>query len=203
MLFPYAREHLPEFIRNHQAETEVAELLVAARSEAGKVLNIEQLIAQFIEWLDADLKITPLKALQGLIWEAGYQQGAFDGHVYEDAARQLQAFKDKGLALYIYSSGSVYAQKMLFGHTKYGDLCPLFSGYFDTNIGGKKEVLSYQRIAEQINLQPMEILFLSDIKEELDAALQAGFQTYWLVREQCVDSQADHRQITDFDAIQL
>lgn len=203
VLFPYARAHLPAFVRQHQDESEVASLLEDARREAGADLDGEQLITQFIDWIDRDQKITPLKSLQGLIWEAGYRQGDFKGHIYADAARQLQTWKAAGYALYVYSSGSVYAQKLLFGHTEYGDLTPLFSGYFDTHIGGKREVESYQRIAEQIQFQPGEILFLSDIKEELDAAHQAGLNTYWLIREQAVDSRTTHRQAVDFDGITL
>jgi enolase-phosphatase E1 len=203
VLFPYARQHVPDFIRLHKNDEQVAGLLADARREAGVELNDEQLIAQFIDWIDRDQKITPLKSLQGLIWQAGYLQGDFDGHIYEDAARRLQYFKEQGYALYVYSSGSVQAQKLLFGNTVYGDLTLLFSGYFDTHIGGKKSVESYQRIAEQINLPAAEILFLSDIKEELDAARLAGFETYWLVREQHISSQAEHRQIGDFDGIQL
>ncbi len=203
VLFPYARAHLPAFVRQHQDESEVASLLEDARREAGADLDGEQLITQFIDWIDRDQKITPLKSLQGLIWEAGYRQGDFKGHIYADAARQLQTWKAAGYALYVYSSGSVYAQKLLFGHTEYGDLTPLFSGYFDTHIGGKREVESYQPIAEQIQFQPGEILFLSDIKEELDAAHQAGLNTYWLIREQAVDSRTTHRQAVDFDGITL
>jgi enolase-phosphatase E1 len=203
VLFPYARQHLPEFVRQRLQDEQVAALLAEARSLAGKELDDEQLIAQFLDWIDQDQKITPLKSLQGLIWQAGYLQGGFDGHIYEDAARRLKEFKSHGYALYVYSSGSVHAQKLLFGHSAYGDLTPLFSGYFDTHIGGKKEMASYQRIAEQINLPAADILFLSDIKEELDAARQAGFETYWLVRDRGLDSQAEHRQISDFDGIQL
>ena len=117
--------------------------------------------------------------------------------------RGLKELKNRGYDLYVYSSGSVQAQKLLFSHSHYGDLTPLFSGYFDTHIGGKKEASSYRHIAEHIHMQPEEILFLSDIKEELDAARQAGFATYWLVRGQGADSRAEHRQIADFDAIQL
>lgn len=203
VLFPYARSHLPDYIRKHQEEAEVAGLLDAARSLVGGEADTEALIAHFIHWLDTDQKITPLKSLQGIIWHYGYLQGDFHGHIYEDAARQLKAFKQQGYCLYVYSSGSVFAQKLLFGNSDYGDLTGLFSGYFDTHIGGKKEAVSYRHIAEHIKLQADEILFLSDIKEELDAARQAGFATYWLVREQAVDPQADHRQISDFDGIQF
>lgn len=203
ILFPYARSHLPEFVRKNQEDPDVAVLLEDARREAGADMDIEQLITQFISWIDLDRKITPLKSIQGLIWKAGYQQGDFKGHIYEDAARGLKAFKERGLALYVYSSGSVYAQKLLFTHSEYGDLTPLFSGYFDTHIGTKTQISSYLHIAEHINFQAADILFLSDIKAELDAARQAGFKTYWLVRGQAIDSTAEHRQISDFDAIKL
>lgn len=203
VLFPYARTHLPDYVRQHAQDPEVARLMADARREAGAELSDEALIAQLLDWIDRDQKITPLKSLQGLIWEAGYQKGDFDGHIYEDAARQLKAWKQQGYALYVYSSGSVHAQKLLFGHTAYGDMTPLFSGYFDTHIGGKKEASSYQAIAQQITMPAEQILFLSDIKEELDAAKTAGFNTCWLIREQALDPRAEHRQVSSFDAIVL
>lgn len=203
VLFPYARAHLPDFVRTHQQQAEVASLLDDVRNLAGNNLDHEQLITQFIDWIDRDQKITPLKSLQGLIWEAGYQHGDFNGHVYADAARQLKTWNDQGYALYVYSSGSVQAQKLLFRYSDFGDLTPLFSGYFDTHIGGKKEADSYRRIAEQIKFQPNEILFLSDILDELDAARTAGFQTCWLIREPVGVPQSAHPQAIDFDAIQL
>lgn len=203
VLFPYAREHLPAFVAQHAADAEVSALLDDARNIAGAVLDIEGLIAQFIAWIDQDQKVTPLKSLQGLIWLEGYRQGAFTGHIYADAVEYLQRWHAQGLKLYVYSSGSVQAQKLLFGHSDAGDLTPLFSGYFDTHIGGKREAESYRRIAAQTAFQPDEILFLSDIREELDAAAQTGMQTYWLVREQELDANPVHRQAGDFSAIQL
>ena len=201
VLFPYAREHLPAFVRRHADDAEVQALLADAQTVVGAELDVEALIAQFIAWIDADRKITPLKSLQGLIWLDGYRQGAFSGHIYADAVEQLRNWHRQGLKLYVYSSGSVQAQKLLFGHSDAGDLTPLFSGYFDTHIGGKRESESYQRIAEDIGFRPGEILFLSDIREELDAAEQAGLQTCWLVREQIPAPAAAHRQVSDFSAI--
>ncbi|OAI11386.1 2,3-diketo-5-methylthio-1-phosphopentane phosphatase [Methylomonas lenta] len=203
VLFPYARQHLPDFVRQHAESATVKPLLDTARTIAGLELDLEQLISQFLQWIDQDQKITPLKSLQGLIWQDGYQQGAFKGHIYEDAAKQLKAWKQQGYALYVYSSGSVHAQKLLFSHTEYGDLTPLFSGYFDTHIGAKQETAAYQAIARQIQLPADEILFLSDIKAELDAARDAGLNTYWLVREQKIVTDAEHRQVNDFNAITL
>ena len=201
VLFPYARANLANFVRHHKGEAQVKTLLEETCKEAGTDMGIEHLIDQLIEWLNEDKKVTPLKSLQGLIWEAGYQNGAFKGHVYRDAAVSLKAWKAKGLALYIYSSGSVHAQKLLFANTEYGDLTPLFSGYFDTRIGGKKERGSYCKIAEQLGIAANQIVFLSDIKEELDAAKAAGFETLWLTRDSTPDPQAEHRQVSSFDLV--
>lgn len=203
VLFPYARTHLPAFVRTRQTQADIKQCLDDVRQIAGAELDLEASIEQLVQWIDNDQKITPLKSLQGLIWLEGYQQGAFKGHIYTDAVHSLKKWHSQGFRLYVYSSGSVQAQKLLFGHSDFGDLTPLFSGYFDTHIGGKREAGSYQRIAEQLRLHPEEILFLSDIKEELDAAKQAGFSTYWLVRDHPADVHATHRQATDFGAIQL
>ncbi|MBP1762432.1 MAG: Enolase-phosphatase [Firmicutes bacterium] len=203
VLFPYARANLADFVHHHKDEPQVKTLLEESCMEIGAELETGQLIAQLIQWIDEDKKVTPLKSLQGLIWEAGYQKGDFKGHVYPDAAAYLKVWKAKGLDLYIYSSGSVYAQKLLFAHTEYGDLTPLFSGYFDTHTGGKKEQESYCKIAEQLGLPADQILFLSDIKEELDAAKAAGFKTLWLTRDSAPDAQAEHRQISSFDQISI
>jgi enolase-phosphatase E1 len=203
VLFPYARANLAGYVRQHTDDPQVKQLLDDVCKEAGLELSIEQIIDQLIQWIDEDKKATPLKSLQGLIWEAGYRQGDFKGHLYADAATKLKAWKAAGLDLYVYSSGSVYAQKLLFGHTEYGDLTPLFSGYFDTHIGGKKEQQSYDNIAGQLAIPANQLLFLSDIKEELDAAKAAGFQTIWLVRDSAPDPQAEHRQVSSFDQIDI
>jgi enolase-phosphatase E1 len=203
VLFPYAREKLADFVRTNAGNPQVQRILDDARRETGAALSNEALIVQMIAWIDADRKITPLKALQGLIWEDGYDQGAFIGHVYADAAQCLKKWQEHGIALYVYSSGSVQAQRLLFGHTAYGDLTPLFNGFFDTLIGGKKESASYRRIAEEIGLSPKTILFLSDIEEELDAAKAVGFDTCWLVRGQQPEAHAGHRQAADFKAVEI
>ena len=122
VLFPYARAKLPAFVEAHQQDAQLQSLLDDAAKIMGGEPDLQTLITQFVNWIDEDKKITPLKSLQGLIWEAGYQQGDFKGHVYADAVEALQAWKAQGLALYVYSSGSVQAQKLLFAHTEYGDL---------------------------------------------------------------------------------
>ena len=207
VLFPYARAKLPEFVRQHQQEPNVKQLLDDTCHEAGISCTCDTdpnaAIAQLIEWIDQDKKITPLKALQGLIWQAGYEQGELKGHLYPDAICNLKSWKNNGILLFVYSSGSVLAQKLLFGHTEVGDLTPLFSGFFDTNVGGKKEVDSYHKIADEIGLSPAYILFLSDIKDELDAAKAAGYQSVWLVRDQELKKDTEHVQVSNFDEIEL
>lgn len=198
VLFPYARQHLPAFVHAHAGDPAVAALLAEARTVAGHDLDQEVLIGQLCEWIDQDRKMTPLKALQGLIWADGYQTGAFTGHVYADAVAGLRAWQAQGIALYVYSSGSIQAQQRLFAHSDQGDLTPLFSGYFDTTIGHKREVASYQAIAATIGLAPEDILFLSDSVEELDAARAAGLQTTQLVREGLPDPLATHPQAREF-----
>jgi enolase-phosphatase E1 len=202
VLFPYARARLAAFVRDHGTEPAVRALLKDAAAIAGEGdLSDDQLVALLTRWIDEDRKVTPLKALQGLIWEEGYARGDFQGHVYEDAVRNLRRWQAQGMKLYVFSSGSVHAQKLLFGHTEYGDLTPLFSGYFDTTIGSKREAQAYRHIAQALGAAPHQILFLSDIREELDAARGAGMQTAWLVREGALDAKAAHRQARDFDAI--
>ena len=203
VLFPYARANLADYVRCNIAQEQVKKIVVATGQEINAELDTEQSIIQLIQWIDEDKKVTPLKSLQGLIWEAGYQQGDFKGHIYFDAVENLRKWKAKGLDLYVYSSGSVQAQKLLFAHTDYGDLTPLFSGYFDTHIGGKKEPQSYRNIANSIGIDAEQLLFLSDIKEELDAAKAAGYQTAWLVREGGIEAKADHLQVSSFDQISL
>lgn len=203
VLFPYARERLGDFVQEHGQEPGVREILQQVGQAAGKTLTDEEGVIQLRQWIDEDRKITPLKALQGLIWEAGYRNGDYQGHIYDDAVAKLQQWHQQGLKLYVYSSGSVYAQKLLFGHTGYGDLTPLFSGYFDTQVGAKQESTAYRKIAETINLPADEILFLSDIETELDAAREAGMKTCWLVREGTPDERARHHPVVSFDQIEF
>ena len=203
VLFPYARSHIGEFIHQYSGEQAVASLIEDVRKEASEPLSLDGVIQTLEQWIDTDKKITPLKTLQGLLWETGYQQGDFKGHIYLDAKQQLEQWHQQGIKLYVYSSGSVYAQKLLFGYTEYGDLNYLFNGYFDTRIGAKIEPESYRHIADTIKLPAREILFLSDVKPELDAAKAAEMQTIWLVRDGDIDAQASHSQVKDFSAITI
>lgn len=202
VLFPYAREHLPAFVRSQQHQPEVVQELAAVRQQLQVAdADIEQCIRALLSWLDTDQKITPLKSLQGMIWRAGYQQGHFTGHLYPDVIAQLQAWHTKGIKLYIYSSGSVAAQQLLFKYSDAGDLTPLLSGYFDTRIGAKRELASYAAILQQLQLPPNQVLFLSDVVAELDPARQLGIATVQLIREQ--QTAADHPIAHDFYQIEV
>lgn len=184
VLFPYAARHLPDFVREHAGETEVAAQLAAVRAESGEAdADVERVIAILLQWIAEDRKATPLKALQGMVWAQGYRDGQLKGHVYPDAVQALREWKARGLDLYVYSSGSIQAQKLIFGCSEAGDLGSLFSGYFDTTSGPKRESASYARIAGAIGLPAAEILFLSDVVQELDAARDAGMRTLGLARE--------------------
>jgi enolase-phosphatase E1 len=202
-LFPYARRKLAEFVRSRRNDPGIVRILEETSHQAGEPLDEESAIALLLHWSDEDRKYTPLKALQGLIWEAGYQEGALRGHIYEDAARKLRVWHAAGIRLYVYSSGSVHAQKLLFGHSDHGDLTPLFSGYFDTRTGAKQEEESYRRIATEIDLPAENILFLSDILGELDAARAAGLKTRWLTRDGEPALQTGHPIALSFDQVVL
>jgi len=204
VLFPYAREHLGSYIREHSDEQAVIEQLQAAALAAGtRDTGLEAIIAILCRWIDEDQKLTPLKALQGMVWEQGYRNGDFHGHVYADVEPVLRRWHEQGLVLAVYSSGSVQAQKRLFGHTEAGNLTPLFSAYFDTRVGPKGEAGSYQRITESLAINAHEILFLSDIDTELEAAQSAGLQTWQLVRDGDINADVPYRQARNFEEIVL
>lgn len=175
-LFPYARARLESAIARPEAAAIVAEI---ARMAPGRPV-----LDTLRHWMDEDAKVTPLKALQGQIWGAGYADGTIQGALYPDVAPALRRWAKAGLRLHVYSSGSVAAQRLLFAHSVAGDITGLFAGFFDTNIGPKREMQSYDRLCIGINVPPAEVLFLSDIEDELDAAASAGLRTCQLVRVQ-------------------
>ncbi|OJT50568.1 acireductone synthase [Pseudomonas moraviensis] len=184
VLFPYAAKHLPEFVRQNASRADVAEQLDAVRRDSNEPqADVERVVEILLSWIAEDRKATPLKALQGMVWAQGYQAGQLKGHVYPDAVEVLQRWHAAGYQLFVYSSGSIQAQKLIFGCSEAGDLTPLFSGYFDTTSGPKREAQSYRHIQQAIGVDAGEILFLSDIVEELDAAQSAGLKTCGLARE--------------------
>ena len=204
VLFPYAYQKLPDFVRLHAEEPEVAacirETQQTIKEEKQLDANLKQVIEMLLEWISTDRKHPALKKLQGMIWREGYETGAFTGHVYPDVLPQLENWRMHGIRIGIYSSGSVEAQRLLFSYTEYGDLNHLFNHNFDTAIGHKREVDSYKNIANKLNLRPEQILFLSDVEAELDAAQEAGMQTIQLVREGTKAGE-HHKTVSDFTEI--
>jgi enolase-phosphatase E1 len=208
VLFPYAEKHIPDYVRNHQHDAAIIVILKDIADQTGIDANdIEAAIAQLLQWIRDDKKITPLKNLQGIVWEAGYRNGDYQAHAYPDAVTKLKEWKNTGLNLYVYSSGSIYAQKLFFGFSEAGDLNYLFKDNFDTTIGGKKDPNSYIKIAQTIGTTAEQILFLSDIREELDAAHAASMKTCWLLRPEDTNAipEADcpHQLARDFSTINL
>ena len=199
VLFPYARERLPAFLNAQQYIEPVKTILDNLREEIAQPdATTADLLDTLLQFIDEDRKSTPLKALQGIIWRDGYVNGDFTGHLYPDVLPALEKWKAQGIDLYVYSSGSVAAQKLLFGYSDEGDITHLFSGYFDTLVGAKREEQSYRNIAEQLGIPAAQILFLSDIHQELDAAEAAGLRTVQLIRGDN-DAASHHHQVSSFD----
>lgn len=194
VLFPYSRARLASFVAEHPDA--VGPVLEEARRLAGE-MDEAALVEALIRWIDEDRKAGPLKTLQGMIWRSGYESGEIVGHVYDDAVRGLRRWREAGLRLAVYSSGSVEAQKLLFGHSRAGDLTGLFDAWFDTAVGAKADSASYLRIAEALHEPPARVLFLSDAPAEIAAARAAGMQAVRLVRE----GQAAAGEAASFDEI--
>jgi enolase-phosphatase E1 len=209
VLFPYARARLPEFVHMHGHEPEVRRWLDAVAIEIAASACEDAVIVETLQgWIDQDRKHTALKALQGMIWEAGYRHHDFTAPLYPDVAPALRSWHAAGHALAVYSSGSVPAQKLLFAHTQAGDLTPLFRDYFDTEVGGKREADSYRLIADRLDRRVGDVLFLSDVVAELDAAREAGLRTALLDRiedypqPRLGDAANRHARVTSFTDIQ-
>lgn len=204
VLFPYARRALPRFVAARGKEPAVRKWLDAVATENGGMCDDAMIVEVLQGWIDEDRKHTALKALQGMIWADGYNSADFTAHIYPDAAPALRAWHAAGLPLYVYSSGSVPAQRLFFGHSDAGDLTPLFSGWFDTEVGGKRKAQSYRNIVEAIGIPAGDVLFLSDVVEELDAAREAGLQTALIDRLEDYaqprhgDAAHGHRRVESF-----
>jgi enolase-phosphatase E1 len=188
VMFPFVRRELAGWLEKNWGSADCSQVVEQMAKDAGHASaqawlsedpaeGKQQVIAEVTRLMDADVKATGLKMLQGMIWESGFASGELTAQVYDDVPVALKAWNVAGFDVRIYSSGSVTAQKLFFGHTIFGDLLPQFRGHYDTQIGGKKEAESYRQIAKRMELQPREILFVSDIVAELDAAKAAGMQT--------------------------
>jgi enolase-phosphatase E1 len=163
-------------------------------------VDTPEAVAAYARWLmEEDRKVTGLKAIQGRIWEEGFQAGQLEGIVYEDVPRALERWRGEGRAVAIFSSGSVLAQRLLFGHSSAGDLRRFLAAHFDTTTGPKREAESYGRIAAALGQDPHAILFVSDVAAELDAAKGAGLGTALCVRDGPLPAEGRHRAIRTFD----
>jgi enolase-phosphatase E1 len=205
VLFSYARDHVREFLVQNSAAEDVALLREEHGNEAGDappLTNETESIAAYVEWvIKLDRKSTALKSLQGKIWRQGYQDGSLKSQVFADVPPAFERWRDRGLKISIFSSGSVLAQQLLFAHTEVGDLTPFIDSYFDTNVGKKGEADSYRKIAEAMGLEPQQILFLSDVGVELDAANEAGMKTLLSIRPGNEPQRKQYPSIRSFDEI--
>ena len=214
VMFPQVRRDLAAFLEKNWEDVDVQLACDQIAQDAGHASvenwcgpnsmdQRENIEAEVIRLMDGDVKATGLKKLQGLIWRSGFESGEMKAHVYPDVPGCLQAWRDAGIDIRIYSSGSVQAQHLFFGHTEVGDLLSQFSGHYDTTIGSKKESPSYEKIAADWDVASAEILFVSDVVAELDAAKQAGLQTRLCVRpgNAPVDEDHGHAVIHSFDEV--
>ena len=204
VLFPDAYQKLPAFVSQQlhhpQVQSALRDVQHALEAESLPSTELEHQVQALLQWIKEDRKHPALKQLQGLIWQEGYESGRFQGHVYPDVAPALMQLQGAGIQLGVYSSGSIAAQQLLFGYSTQGDLRPFFSHYFDTGIGAKREPQSYTTILEIINHPPEQVLFLSDIPAELDAAQVAGMRTRQLLRPGTLAS-VHHLTLTDFGGL--
>jgi enolase-phosphatase E1 len=206
-LYPYAARRLPGWLDEHGADPDIARAVAQVRELIGApAAGVPEVVAALLDWQAADQKVTPLKTVQGKIWENGFASGELTSHFYPDAIPALRAWKAAGKDLYVFSSGSVAAQRSWFGHSPEGDLRPLLSGHFDTeNAGPKRAADSYRAIAAATGADPAATVFLSDLVDELDAARAAGWHTAGVRRpgepyyERGVGDHLEVAALTDLD----
>jgi enolase-phosphatase E1 len=215
VLFPYARERVREFLGRRGTDPAVRADVAGLRAEHdaddraglapppwrdGTPAESLESAVTYVHWLmDRDRKSTALKALQGRIWDEGYQAGHLRGRVYPDVPRALARWRAQGRDVAIFSSGSVLAQKLLFSRSEAGDLTPFLRGFFDTTTGAKRDPESYRKIAHALGQAPEALLFLSDVSAELDAARAGGMTTGLCVREGGLPT--DHPVVRSFDEV--
>ncbi|MGZ8255128.1 MAG: acireductone synthase, partial [Burkholderiaceae bacterium] len=192
---------LRSFVLANRTRADVAQQLATVATQTG-LTEAQSQVEQLLRWSDEDRKVTPLKALQGMIWEGGYSSGELVAHLYDDAVTALRRWARRRVPVYVYSSGSVAAQRLYFAHTAAGNLTPLLAGHFDTTTGPKQEASSYRRIAEAIGRPAPDLLFLSDVAAELVAAKTAGFQAVQVRREPPVAGRFEP-SIASFDELQV
>jgi enolase-phosphatase E1 len=209
-LFPFARDRVAKFVETHFASLhdEINLLVDESTHDATYTVPVDPTepgsISAYLEHLiDVDRKSTPLKSIQGKIWKKGYESGELTSQIFDDVPRAFELWREDGMRIAIFSSGSVLAQKLLFRYTDHGDLTEFIDAYFDTNVGSKRDAVSYTVIANELGVEPPEILFISDIVAELDAASAARLQVVLSVRKgnAPVDTDLPYRSVESFDEI--
>lgn len=212
-LFPYVRNNVESYLNKNFDNPEVQKAVSALREQAAKEKSenvegvveipssdsskedvIKAVVANVLWQMEGDRKTTELKNLQGLIWKDAYESKEVKGELFEDVAPMLKMLAEEGLQLYVYSSGSIESQKLLFANSIQGDLSDVFSGYFDTTTGSKTDSASYKKIAAEIKTEPNSILFLTDIPQEAEAAVTAGLRSALVIRPGNVELTDEHLQ---------
>lgn len=218
VMFPYARKNFAAFLQSNFSSEPVQAALPLLATDL-KMDSVEAMFAEcdrnthdsredfvhraLIGLMDDDVKSTGLKKLQGLVWESGFRSGEMVAHLYDDVAPAIEAWKAAGLDVRIYSSGSIYAQKLFFGHSMAGDLLPHFSGHYDTTIGPKRDADSYRKIADDW-MEASSILFVSDVPQELDAAKSAGMRVMLSIRpgNKPVENRENYHSVKSFAEVE-
>ena len=211
VLFAYAKNNIATYLQSHADDQVIYDTARALSQEVGIDADIRDakgcssVVLAAIRLMNEDIKSTPLKALQGRIWKSGFQSGQLVSHIFDDVPQSFAMWSSSGIDIRIYSSGSIEAQKLFFRHTTAGDLTHHLRGHYDTTTGPKRETKSYQLIARDIGLDPQQILFLSDIGAELDAARAAGMATGATIRpgNKPFESLYDHDRIESFSDVTL
>lgn len=214
VMFPYIRENLAGFLKQNWESESVQQCLPLLAAELGhdsvehwlgdlpaeSRRTVEHAVGQL---MDDDVKSTGLKQLQGAIWKAGFEFGQLVAHLYDDVEPAIRNWVSSGIEVRIYSSGSVQAQKLFFGHCLAGNLLPLLSAHYDTTTGPKQQTDSYRAIAADTGLRPGQVVFVSDVAEELDAAKEAGMLTALSIRpgNRPVANQHEYYAISRFDEL--
>ncbi len=216
VMFPFVRRELDRFLGQNWAAQDVQDACEQIARDAGQrslqswcedagTAQQTLVIQEVTRLMDNDVKATGLKRLQGIIWKSGFESGELKAHLYDEVPDALHKWHESNLDIRIYSSGSIQAQKLFFGHTIFGDLCPLLSGHYDTTTGPKRESSSYQTISNEFGMEASRILFLSDVVAELNAARDAGMRTALCCRpgNASVESDEGHDQIHQFSEVTI
>jgi len=199
VMFKYSKNRLKDYLQKHWEEEHVKNIVKSLSQKLEKDIDLQTAVLVFKDFIEKDIKDTLLKELQGHIWEEGFKSGELKGHIYEDAYLKLKELKEKGYKIFVYSSGSIKAQKLFFGHSSCGDITYLFDGFFDTTMGSKKDKNSYIKIASTTEIEPKAFLFLSDVKEEINASKEANMNTILVSRDRPCEEKDCIRDFTEID----